>query len=44
MREALGKVDNQVEADQFLIVDGVSLDVNGELGYVAVSQTALVNI
>lgn len=38
MRETPGEVDDQVEAEQLLIVDGVSEDVHGELAYVTVSQ------
>ena len=38
MREALREVDYQVEAEQFLVVDGVPLDVNAELTYEAVSK------
>lgn len=37
-REAPGKVDKQVEADQFLVVVRVPLDVDIELAYVTVSQ------
>ena len=37
MRET-SEVYDQVEADQLLIVGRVSLDVHGELAYVAVSQ------
>jgi len=44
MREALGKVDNQVEADQIFVVGGVSPNVDGKLAYVAISQTASVDI
>ena len=35
---AFGKVDDQIEAKKFLVVDGVSHDVNTELAYVAMSQ------
>lgn len=44
MREAPGKVDNQVEADQIFVVGGVSPNVNGELAYVAISQTTSMDI
>ena len=37
MRET-PEVHDQVEANQLLIVDGVSQDVHGELAYVSVSQ------
>jgi len=37
VREAPGKVDDQVEAQQFFIVDRVPLDVDAELACVAVS-------
>jgi len=38
MRETSGKVYDQVETNQLLIVRGVSQDVHRELAYVAVSS------
>ena len=40
MRET-PKVYNQVEANQFLIVDGVSQDVHRKLAYVVVSKSCV---
>lgn len=38
VRETLGKVDYQIEAEQLLVVDGVPPDVDGELACAAVSR------